>query len=282
MERFRVRIPSGTVWREERAGAQKGNMAVSLRVLHIEDSEDDALLMLRELRGCGYDPYVRRVQSRDEMETALREGTWDLVISDYIMPLFSGLDALKLLKESGIDLPFIIVSGKIGEDVAVDAMRAGAHDYILKGNLARLCPAIARELRDAETRRERRLGVEALKKAYDELEVRVRERTAELSGANAALKQEIEQRIRIQKEREDLIEELRRALAKVKTLSGLLPICASCKKIRDDGGYWNQIESYISKHSEAEFSHGLCPECAGRLYPEIFGDKRPASDEKQR
>ncbi|MDA8434158.1 MAG: response regulator [Nitrospiraceae bacterium] len=253
-------------------------MAGSLRVLHIEDSEDDSLLARRELRRCGYDLYLRRVQSRDEMEAALLGESWDLVLSDYVMPQFSGLDALNLLKTSGIDLPFIVVSGKIGEETAVEAMKAGAHDYILKGNLARLCPAIARELGDAATRRERRAAAVALKQAYEDLEFKVRERTAMLSGANAALKQEIEERKCVQQEREKLIEELREALTKVKTLSGLLPICASCKKIRDDTGYWNQIESYIRKHSQAEFSHGLCPECARKLYPHIFGGEDSSAE----
>lgn len=81
---------------------------------------------------------------------------------------------------------------------------------------------------------------------------------------------DISRRKRIEAEREELIEELRMALENVKQLSGLLPICASCKKIRDDNGYWNQIESYIRDHSEAEFSHGLCPDCAKKLYPEVF------------
>jgi FixJ family two-component response regulator len=252
-------------------------MNTPLRVLHIEDSEDDALLVLRELRRCGYEPEAHRVQSAEEMMDAVHEGKWDVIISDYVMPRFSGLDALRLLRESRVDLPFVIVSGKIGEDVAVEAMKAGAHDYILKGNLARLGPAIARELRDAETRRGRRMADEALKRAYEELEEKVRERTAELSEANAALRQEIEHRIAVEEEREGLIRELRDALAKVKTLSGLLPICASCKKIRDDGGYWNQIEAYITKHSEAEFTHGLCPDCAQKLYPQIFGSGEASS-----
>ena len=253
-------------------------MSIPLRVLNIEDSEEDALLLVRELKLGGYDPEVKRVCTPEDMRAALNGGRWDVVISDHVMPRFSGLDALQLLKDIGIDLPFIIVSGKIGEDVAVQAMKAGAHDYILKNSLARLVPAIQRELGDAETRRQRRLADEALKKAYEDLEIKVLERTDELSKTNKALNKEIEQRAVAEKEREELISELREALAKVKTLSGLLPICASCKKIRDDSGYWNRIEDYICKHSEAEFTHGLCPECAARLYPEFYdaGTRPPA------
>ena len=85
--------------------------------------------------------------------------------------------------------------------------------------------------------------------------------------------QDITDRKQAEEEREKLIRELQTALLKVRTLSGLVPICASCKKIRDDKGYWNQIEGYISEHSAAEFSHGICPECAKRLYPELYGDE---------
>lgn len=119
----------------------------------VEDSEDDARLLLLELRRNGYEPVFERVDSREDMEQALTRRQWDIVISDYIMPRFSGLHALSVLKDSGLDLPFIIVSGNIGEDIAVEAMRKGAHDYIIKGNLARLAPAVERELRDAEVRR---------------------------------------------------------------------------------------------------------------------------------
>ena len=122
----------------------------------VEDSEDDSLLLLHELRRGGYDPDSKRVDTPGTMRTALEQRHWDLVISDYVLPGFSGLDALNILKESGLDLPLIIVSGKIGEDIAVGAMKAGAHDYIIKGNLARLVPAVERELRDAEVRREHR------------------------------------------------------------------------------------------------------------------------------
>jgi hypothetical protein len=135
-------------------------------------------------------------------------------------------------------------------------------------------------MRDAETRRQRRLADEALKKAYEDLEMKVRERTAELFETNEALKKEIAQRTLAEKERETLISELREALARVKTLSGLLPICAGCKKIRDDAGYWNRIEDYICKHSGAEFTHGLCPECAKRLYPEFYGPEESPSAKK--
>lgn len=94
-------------------------------------------------------------------------------------------------------------------------------------------------------------------------------RTVELEGANRRLSEEIEVRTRLENERERVIKELEKALAEVKRLSGLLPICASCKKIRDDKGYWRRIESYISSHSEAQFSHGICPDCQRELYPEL-------------
>jgi Na+/melibiose symporter-like transporter len=98
---------------------------------------------------------------------------------------------------------------------------------------------------------------------------RLRAQKEETNKANEEIKIEIEERKSAQLEKDNLIVELKDALHKVKTLGGLLPICASCKKIRDDNGYWNQIESYIKTHSEAEFSHGICPDCAKRLYPDI-------------
>jgi signal transduction histidine kinase/CheY-like chemotaxis protein len=127
-----------------------------LRVLLVEDSEDDATLVMRALRQGGYEVRCERVDTSAAMSTALTGGAWDVVISDYAMPRFSGLGALTLLQDMGLDVPFILVSGTIGEDVAVRAMKAGAHDYIMKGNLARLVPAVQRELRDAEVRRERK------------------------------------------------------------------------------------------------------------------------------
>ena len=138
-------------------------MGIPLRILIVEDSEDDTLLLLRQLRRGGYDLDHRRVDTAASMQAALDERTWDLVISDHSMPNFSSSAALELLQRNGLDLPFIIASGKIGEDVAVRAMKAGAHDYIMKDNMARLNTAIERELREAEARRERRRAQEALR-----------------------------------------------------------------------------------------------------------------------
>ncbi len=129
---------------------------IPLRVLIVEDSENDAFLLLRELQRGGYEPVHRRVETAEAMREALRGAAWDIILSDYVMPRFSGLAALDLLRGQEIDIPFIIVSGKIGEEVAVESMRAGAHDYILKNNLARLLPAVRRELADAQVRRDRK------------------------------------------------------------------------------------------------------------------------------
>ena len=138
-------------------------MDVKLRVLLIEDSEDDALLLVRTLRRGGYDTTWERVDTAADMEAALDGRSWDLVISDHSMPAFSSSAALGLLRSKGfVDLPFIIVSGQIGEDAAVAAMKAGAHDYLMKDNLARLNSAIERELREAGVRRERRRAQVAL------------------------------------------------------------------------------------------------------------------------
>lgn len=131
-------------------------MAIPLRALIVEDSEDDLHLLVRELKRVGYDVTFERVDTAEAMRDALAAGTWDIVLSDFSMPKFSAPSALQLLNDSGIDLPFIIVSGTVGEEPAVNAMKAGAHDYVMKGKLARLGPAIQRELREASHRKEHR------------------------------------------------------------------------------------------------------------------------------
>jgi diguanylate cyclase (GGDEF)-like protein/PAS domain S-box-containing protein len=134
-----------------------------LRVLVVEDSEDDAQLLILQLKRGGYHPSATRVETAEEMRRLLDEQTWDLIIADYSLPKFSAIQALNLVREKGLDIPFIILSGTIGEGTAVDAMKSGAHDYIMKGSSARLIPAIERELREAGERATRRRAEEALR-----------------------------------------------------------------------------------------------------------------------
>ena len=136
-----------------------------LRILVVEDSATDAALLVRELRRSIDQVEFERVESGEAMRLALRTQVWDVVTSDWSMPAFSGLAALGMMSELELDIPFIIVSGTIGEEIAVSAMRAGAHDYIIKGNLTRLVPAIEREQREARGRDARRIAEEELRKA---------------------------------------------------------------------------------------------------------------------
>src|SRR5579884_147142 len=450
-------------------------MNVPLRVLIVEDSEDDAIVLLRQLERANFKPTFLQVASRKAMETALREQVWDLVISDHLLPGFGSFEALRLVRQIQPDIPFIVVSGVIGEEIAVAVMKGGANDYVMKSNLARLAPSIERELRDAESRRARKRAEEALQRNQQELEdffenalvglrwmgpdgLILRANEAELSmlgysrqeyvghhisefeaekggmdevlqrlrngetlqnhemrlrcksgsikdillNANvlweegrfvrsrcfsrdvterraaqavraylaaivessedaiigksldgtiltwnaaaeamygykaedvkgksssilvpgsdtgeltemyakiksgeriaryetvrvrkdgrlvhaslslspihdpsgkvigvSSIERDITARKREEEVRLKLIEELTDALGSIKTLKGLLPICASCKKIRDDHGYWQKVELYISAHTGAEFTHGICPECMHRLYPEF-------------
>lgn len=126
-------------------------MPEPLRVLIVDDSEDDALLLVRQLKRAGLDPETRRVDAADSMREALRH-PWDVVICDYHIPGFGALDALALVRELGVDVPVIVVSGVIGEEAATACMRNGAHDFVLKDNLTRLVPAIEREIAEHQVR----------------------------------------------------------------------------------------------------------------------------------
>src|SRR5881394_3413898 len=145
-------------------------MKPTLRVLIVEDSEFDAQMITSLVRKSGYEVVAERVESSDAMDRALHDKRWDIILSDYNLPQFSAPEALKLLQSSELDLPFIIISGGIGEATAVAAMKAGAHDYLMKGNLNRLAPAIDRELREATNRASQREA----KKAVIESERRYR------------------------------------------------------------------------------------------------------------
>jgi signal transduction histidine kinase len=133
-------------------------MSTALKVLIVEDSPDDAALVLRKLRHGGYELVWERVETAEAMNAALEHAEWDVILSDYTMPHFSALQALETLKSKQLDIPFIIISGTIGEETAVLALKAGAQDYLIKGRLARLVPALEREIREAHSRLERKLA----------------------------------------------------------------------------------------------------------------------------
>jgi PAS domain S-box-containing protein len=323
-----------------------------LNVLIVEDSENDATLLLEELRQKGYTPLHERVQTATTMAFALERHEWDVVISDYVMPNFSAPNALELLGEKKLDIPFIVVSGTYGEEAAVDMMMAGANDYITKGNLSRLAPAIEREMEAAKSRAartraeadkqylaaivessddaiygknldsiivswnpaaERIYGYRAdeiighsiavlfpLNRRDELLDIMARIRRGELVGyyeterlrkdgkvipvavtispinddqgttiGASVIAHDISKQKKAEEERQQLIKKLSDALSHVKLLAGLLPICASCKRIRDDHGYWQQVEIYIRSHSEATFTHSICPECLKRYKDDI-------------
>jgi len=326
--------------------------------LLVEDSPLDAELLARHLRHNGYELSYRRVDGSADFREAVRQQKWDIILCDYQMPSFGVEAALAILRESNLDVPFIVVSGAAGEELAVEVMKVGAHDYVLKYRLARLVPAIERERREVVARHERSTALrkvnylaaivdstseaiighdiqsiiatwnwgaeqlfgysaaEALGRSISMIFppdchtsiTRIME--ALVAGAECApietmglrkdgmpvdlalnispikdvagkvigvssIAYNITERKRLEEERKKMIEQLNETLSRVKTLSGLLPICASCKKVRDDHGYWQKLEIFVHEHSEAEFSHSICPECMEALYPGFVKPKEP-------
>jgi PAS domain S-box-containing protein len=138
-----------------------------LRVLIVEDSKNDVLLIIRELKKCGYNPAYECVETTAAMKKSIKEKQWDIILCDYKMPKFDAPSAISLLKETCIDIPLIIISGTIGEETAVECMRLGARDYIMKGNFSRLCPAIARELEETKARSKQKQAEEALRRSEE-------------------------------------------------------------------------------------------------------------------
>ena len=198
-----------------------------LRILVVDDDEEDYLItraLLSEIEGHAFD--LEWVADYDGALETMGHNLHDVCLLDYRL---GGRDGLELLREAiavGCKAPIILFTGQGDHNVDVEAMRAGAMDYLTKGRID--ATILERSIRYAFERN------------------------------------------RVERQREGLIRELEDALAKIKTLSGLLPICASCKSIRDDKGYWNQLETYIHNHSDAEFSHGLCPHCMKQMYPRLY------------
>ena len=150
---------------ESVSGRQPQVLPNPLQILVVEDNPNDATLVVRELSRGGLDADYHRVDTAAAMKRALTGQPWDLIIADYSMPSFDGMAALQIYRESGLDIPFIIVSGSVGEETAVSAMKAGAHDYIMKSALGRLTPAVRRELHEAAMRSEKHESDQALLKA---------------------------------------------------------------------------------------------------------------------
>lgn len=214
-------------------------MKPELKILIAEDSEDDTLLLIREIRAAGFEPVWHRVEGEDALTASLREGLWDIVISDYSMPQLDGLDVIRRVHDSGLDVPIIIVSGVIGEEDAVAAMKAGAHDYLIKGKMSRLIPAVKRELREAEMRRAHR-------------------RTeSEIRRLNALLKTIAEINILItrQGDRKTLLEEAVRVLVKQSGFS------SACVCAYDKGANRLISESYAGDIQKCAAAAGRGCEC---------------------
>jgi len=323
----------------------------AFRVLHIDDDPNDRQLVARELRTEIPEITILEVGDPSALNEMMEVGGFDLVITDYQLRWTDGLQILATLKETFPSVPLIMFTGTGNEEVAVDAMKAGVHDYILKDSryFPRLRAAVRQALEKVEQGYRLSSAEARYKELFDTVPVGLFRSTpkGEILDANQAFLEmtgvgnidelehqhfseihpdpvdfaawrdklerdgavtcvesrfrgsdgspvwveihakalrdpetrqiyyegsveDISQRKGVELEREQLIEELRQALSRVRSLTGLLPICSSCKKIRDSGGQWNMLESYIENHSQAHFTHSFCPDCARRLYPEIF------------
>lgn len=213
-------------------------------ILVVEDDQGSRITLTALLEAEGY-----RVEARETAEESLNHMMHhpaDIVVSDLNLPDGSGLQILWALKKINPDSAFILVTGHATLETAIDAVNQGAFAYHVKPlDIDGLKNSVRNALRQQRLEIDKRVLLEQVQQINGELKQFV----AALEIKNQALQD---------------------ALAKVKLLSGLLPLCAGCKKVRNDDGYWNDIESYVARHSDAEFSHGICPECIEELYPDLY------------
>jgi len=212
-----------------------------MKILVVDDDQVSRQLFKKILEKAGYNNLETRASGEEALEL-INNSPPDVVLLDIMMPGIDGYEVCRRIRadETTSFVPVVMVTGgpEDADEVIKKSYAAGATDYITK------------PIRSLEFTVRIRSALN-IKQAYDRM--------------NA----ELNKRRQLEKEREKIITDLKDALAQVKTLGGMLPMCASCKKIRDDKGYWMQVEAYIQDHSDAQFSHGICPECAKRLYPEL-------------
>lgn len=223
---------------------------MALRVLHLEDDPNDVELVRAALEEDGLPSEVTRVETETDFVAALEKDFFDIILADYKLPSFDGLSALTIAKEKRREIPFICVSGTIGEELAIETLKSGATDYVLKDRLYRIAPAVRRALREAEDRSQRKKAEEDLVKYREHLEELVESRTAELSEMNLHLDKEIRERIRVERE--------------IRVIAENVPALFSC--IDKDGVY-----RFVNKRYEDWF--GIpCIEITGKPVKDIIGE----------
>lgn len=269
--------------------------ASEVEILVVEDSQTQALYLERVLERTGY--RISVVHDGRQALDYLADHQPTLVLSDIVMPGIDGYELCRRIKSDQRlkEVPVILVTFLSDPGDILRGLECGADNFITKPySETMLVSRIQYLLVNHELRKRSAAGIglevyfggrkhfltaeriqilDLLLTSFETAvanKLELEQANKKLRDANARLKLEIAERKRAEAEKHSLIVELQKALAEVKKLSGLLPICSSCKRVRDDKGYWQQIEGYIRDHSEADFSHGICPECAKKLYPELY------------
>ena len=202
-----------------------------IRVLLVEDDDGDVEMIREELRQGGLSFILRHAVNEVDFLHELQQHSVEVILCDHGFPSFDGFKALELARVHCPETPFIFVTGALGEDVAIASFKNGATDYVLKSRLTQLPHAIERALREVEER--------------------------------AARKQ-------LEQDRDQLIQELKETLILIKPLTGLLPVCAVCKRIRDHQQGWQPMEAYLQTHSDVTLTHELCPDCETKISPALL------------